>query len=52
MTMFEALKTRYSSWKRYARTLHELEGLSTRELADLGISRGDIPRIAREAARR
>jgi uncharacterized protein YjiS (DUF1127 family) len=52
MTMFEVLKSRYSSWKRYARTVKELESLSSRELADLGISRSDIQRIAREAARR
>ena len=51
MTMFEVLKSRYSTWKRYARTVQELEALSTRELADLGISRSDIPRLAREAAR-
>lgn len=49
--MFEVLKSRYSTWKRYARTVQELEALSTRELADLGISRSDIPRLAREAAR-
>lgn len=52
MTMFEVLKSRYSSWKRYARTIKELEGLSSRELADLGISRSDIQRVAREAAQR
>jgi uncharacterized protein YjiS (DUF1127 family) len=51
MTMFEVLKTRYASWRRYSRTLHELEKLNSRELADLGISRSDIPRLAREAAR-
>jgi len=51
MTMFEVLKSRYSTWKRYSRTLQELESLSNRELADLGISRVDIPRLAREAAR-
>jgi uncharacterized protein YjiS (DUF1127 family) len=49
--MFEALKTRYSSWKRYNRTVNELSQLSTRELSDLGIARGDIARIAREASR-
>jgi uncharacterized protein YjiS (DUF1127 family) len=52
MTMFEVLKSRYSNWKRYARTMNELESLSSRELADLGIARSDIPRIAREAVRR
>jgi uncharacterized protein YjiS (DUF1127 family) len=51
MTMFEVLKSRYSTWKRYSRTLQELESLSNRELADLGIARVDIPRLAREAAR-
>jgi uncharacterized protein YjiS (DUF1127 family) len=51
MTMFEVLKSRYASWKRYSRTLNELESLSNRELADLGIARADIPRLAREAAR-
>lgn len=49
--MFEVLKSRYASWKRYSRTLNELESLSNRELADLGIARADIPRLAREAAR-
>ena len=49
--MFEVLKSRYSTWKRYSRTVQELESLTSRELADLGISRSDIPRLAREAAR-
>ncbi|MFN4141136.1 DUF1127 domain-containing protein [Aestuariivirga sp.] len=49
--MFEVLKSRYASWKRYSRTVKELEALSNRELADLGISRSDIIRLAREAAR-
>lgn len=49
--MFESLKSRYSTWKRYSRTVNELESLSNRDLADLGISRADITRLAREAAR-
>lgn len=49
--MFEVLKSRYAVWKRYSRTVSELQGLSSRELADLGISRSDIQRVAREAAR-
>ncbi len=49
--MFEVLKSRYSTWKRYARTVQELEMLSNRDLADLGIARSDIPRLAREASR-
>ena len=49
--MFETLKTRYSTWKKYSRTVAELESLSTRELSDLGFGRCDIRRIAREAAK-
>lgn len=49
--MFETLKSRYSTWKRYSRTVSELQSLSNRDLADLGISRSDIPRLARETAR-
>lgn len=49
--MFEVLKTRITSWKRYNRTVSELQSLSNRELADLGIMRTDISRIAREAVR-
>ena len=49
--MFEVLKSRYNSWKRYSRTVAELESLSNRELADLGIARTDIHRLAKEAAR-
>lgn len=31
---------------KYRRTLAELEGTSNRDLADLGIARGDIPALA------
>jgi uncharacterized protein YjiS (DUF1127 family) len=51
MTMFDFLRTRYSRWQRYSRTVTELERLSNRELADLGLTPYDIPRVAREAAR-
>ncbi len=49
--MFEVLKSRITTWKRYSRTVTELQALTNRELADLGIARADIQRIAREAAR-
>ena len=39
------------SWNRVRQTRNELMGLSNRELNDLGISRGDIPHIARRAVR-
>ncbi len=48
--MFEKLKTRYTTYKKYSRTVAELESLSNRDLDDLGFSRGDIKRIARQAA--
>ena len=46
-----AIYTRYRRWRRYRETVRELQGLSTRELNDLGINRGDISRLAREASR-
>ncbi len=49
--MFEVLKTRITAWKRYNRTVSELNALTNRELSDLGIARSDIQRVAREAAR-
>jgi uncharacterized protein YjiS (DUF1127 family) len=33
-------------WKRYNASLRELSQLGDRELADIGISRSDIPRVA------
>jgi uncharacterized protein YjiS (DUF1127 family) len=51
MTMFDFVKTKYSRWQCYSRTVSELNGLSGRELADLGIARTDINRLAREATR-
>ena len=50
--MFEVLKSRYANWKRYSRTVAELESLTARELDDLGIARGDIPSVARAAVRK
>ena len=37
----------FSKWRNYRRTVSELNALSNRELDDLGISRGDIPFVAR-----
>ena len=41
---------RYRRWRRYRETVRELQGLSNRELSDLGIIRTDIGRLAREAS--
>ncbi|MEO1748962.1 MAG: DUF1127 domain-containing protein [Pseudomonadota bacterium] len=38
-----------SQWRKVRQTENELYRLSTRELDDLGISRADIPTIARQA---
>ncbi len=38
------------SWKRYNQSLSELSRLGDRELADIGITRSDIPRVAWNAA--
>lgn len=39
----------YRNWRRYRQTVTELSRLSTRELNDLGIARGDIPFVARRS---
>ena len=39
------------AWKRYGVAVDELSHLSDRELADIGITRGDIQRIAWEQSR-
>lgn len=49
--MLRNLRNRYIRWQKYSRTYSELQNLTDRDLADLGISRGDISRIAREAVR-
>lgn len=37
------------NWRTYRNTVSELSRLSNRELADLGISRGEIHTVARKA---
>ncbi|MGE3367039.1 MAG: DUF1127 domain-containing protein [Rhizobiaceae bacterium] len=39
----------YRNWREYRNTVSELSRLSTRELSDLGITRSDIPVVARKA---
>ena len=38
------------SWRRYNTSLRQLSHLDDRQLADIGISRSDIPRAAWDAA--
>jgi uncharacterized protein YjiS (DUF1127 family) len=42
----------YRQWRRYNQSVRELNRLGDRELADIGISRGDIHRIAWESSER
>jgi uncharacterized protein YjiS (DUF1127 family) len=46
IVMIAALVRFLTEWKRYNRSLSELNRLGDRELADIGISRSDIPRVA------
>lgn len=48
--MFETIVGQYRNWRKYRSTYDELMSLSNRELEDLGISRADIPTIARRTA--
>jgi uncharacterized protein YjiS (DUF1127 family) len=38
----------FRQWRRYNESLRELNRLGDRELADIGLRRGDIPRAAWE----
>lgn len=40
----------FRNWRRYRETINELSRLSNRELNDLGISRSDIPYVARKSS--
>jgi uncharacterized protein YjiS (DUF1127 family) len=46
--MFTALMRRLQAWKRHEEVRRELSHLTDRELADIGITRSDIERIAAE----
>ncbi len=48
--MLMAIIRYLQAWKRYGNAVQELSPLSDRELADIGITRSDIPRIAWEHA--
>lgn len=38
----------FNNWRRYRSTYNQLNRLSDRELNDVGLTRYDIPRIARQ----
>ncbi|MEX3315874.1 DUF1127 domain-containing protein [Sulfitobacter sp. PS-8MA] len=49
---FEGLATRYKQHRLYRETFDGLSALSNRELADLGLSRSELRRVAWESSRR
>ena len=49
--LFARLEARIAYWRRYRATVAELGDLTDRQLADIGISRGNIAAVARTAAR-
>jgi uncharacterized protein YjiS (DUF1127 family) len=51
MFLFSNLVRMVRIWRNYDKSLRELNRLGDRELADIGISRSDIQRIAWENAR-
>jgi uncharacterized protein YjiS (DUF1127 family) len=48
--MLTSIARLYQAWKRHETARRELSHLSDRELADIGITRSDIERIASEEA--
>jgi uncharacterized protein YjiS (DUF1127 family) len=49
--MFFAIVRFVQTWKRYNASLRELSQLGDRELADIGITRSDIARVAWDTAK-
>ena len=45
------IRQTFKKWAAYQQTVRELTALDNRQLNDLGISRTDIQRIARDHAR-
>ena len=47
-----SIRKTIKKWAAYNRTVRELNALGNRELTNLGITRRDIDRVARETASR
>lgn len=45
------LRQSFNRWRQYRQTCNELGRMDDRELRDLGITRGDIPFVARRSLR-
>lgn len=50
MSLPTMLRQQFKSWMQYCENVRELQSCTDRELGDLGLSRHDIRRVAREAA--
>jgi uncharacterized protein YjiS (DUF1127 family) len=50
-TMFASIVRFIRQWRRYNTSIRELSRLGDRELADIGVSRSDISRIAWTSAK-
>lgn len=48
--LIDRARTALAQYRAYRTTLNELEALSSRELADLGLARANIRDVARSAA--
>lgn len=46
----KGVQTRFARHRRFRRTLNELSALSNRDLADLGLNRSMLKRVAYQAA--
>lgn len=51
MYLFSSIVRMFRVWHRYNESIRELSRLGDRELADIGITRADIQRIAWDSAR-
>ena len=50
MTSLKSITDKFDAWRRYREAVRELSSLSDRELADIGLCRGDITFAVREVA--
>ncbi len=48
MASIKIISQKLSAWRRYREAVRELSQMSDHELGDIGISRSDIERIARD----
>ncbi|MCR9134772.1 MAG: DUF1127 domain-containing protein [Alphaproteobacteria bacterium] len=42
------MRQSFNNWRNYRKTCNELYRMSDRELSDIGMTRGDIPFVARQ----